>query len=90
DEDPVKTILIWVRVTKLPIHYFNHVAVNLIGNTIRMDLVTSKDARGYVRVCVEVDLTKPLLGKYIIDDREFHIKYESLENIFFCMWSLWP
>ncbi|CAN1167633.1 hypothetical protein LINPERHAP2_LOCUS27344 [Linum perenne] len=64
------------------------VAVNRIGNyigeTIRMDLATSEGARArYVRVCVEIDLTKPLLGKYMIEDRVYHIVYESLENICF-------
>ncbi|CAN1167635.1 hypothetical protein LINPERHAP2_LOCUS27344 [Linum perenne] len=88
DEEPIKTIMTWVRLPKLPIHYFNQVAVNRIGNyigeTIRMDLATSEGARArYVRVCVEIDLTKPLLGKYMIEDRVYHIVYESLENICF-------
>ncbi|CAN1149042.1 hypothetical protein LINPERHAP2_LOCUS16804 [Linum perenne] len=48
----------WVRLPKLPIHYFNHVAVNRIGNyigkTMRMDLATSEGARArYARVCVD-------------------------------------
>ncbi|CAN1165050.1 hypothetical protein LINPERPRIM_LOCUS33532 [Linum perenne] len=34
-----------------------------------MDLATSEGAQArYTRVCVEVDLTKPLLGKYMIGD----------------------
>ncbi|CAN1176732.1 hypothetical protein LINPERHAP2_LOCUS32701 [Linum perenne] len=78
----------WVRLPKLPIHYFNDVAVSRIGNyigkTIRMDLATSEGARArYARVCIELDLTKPLLGKYMIDGRVFHIEYESLGNICF-------
>ncbi|CAN1812176.1 hypothetical protein LINPERHAP1_LOCUS26457 [Linum perenne] len=57
---------------------------NYIGKTVRLDLATAEGARArYARVCVEVDLTKPLLGKYIIDDRVLHIEYESLENICF-------
>ncbi|CAN1129680.1 hypothetical protein LINPERHAP2_LOCUS5370 [Linum perenne] len=88
DEEPLKTIMTWVRLPKLPIQYFNHVAVNRIGNyigrTIRMDLATSEGARArYARVCVEIDLSKPLLGKFSIEDREFHIVYESLENMCF-------
>ncbi|CAN1821684.1 hypothetical protein LINPERHAP1_LOCUS29622 [Linum perenne] len=62
--------------------------VNRIGNhmskTIRMDLATSEGARGrYARVCVEVDLSKPLLGKYKIGDRVLYVEYESLENVCF-------
>ncbi|CAN1139690.1 hypothetical protein LINPERHAP2_LOCUS11424 [Linum perenne] len=86
DEEPVKSILTWVRLPKLPIQYFNHVAVtrigNAIGKTIRLDLATEEGARAkFASVCVEVDLSKPLLGKYLIEDRVMHIEYESLENI---------
>ncbi|CAN1294312.1 hypothetical protein LINPERPRIM_LOCUS22407 [Linum perenne] len=49
-----------------------------------MDLATSKGARApYTRLCVEVDLSKPLLGKYIVEDRVFYVEYESLDNICF-------
>ncbi|CAN1145750.1 hypothetical protein LINPERHAP2_LOCUS14862 [Linum perenne] len=55
---------------------------NCIGKTVRLDLATSEGARAkYARVCVEVDLSKPLLGKYMIDNRTFLVEYESLENI---------
>ncbi|CAN1836422.1 hypothetical protein LINPERHAP1_LOCUS34764 [Linum perenne] len=55
---------------------------NHIGRTVRLDLATSEGARGrYARVCVEVDISKPLLGKYMIEDRTFLVEYESLENI---------
>ncbi|CAN1145751.1 hypothetical protein LINPERHAP2_LOCUS14862 [Linum perenne] len=85
-EEPLKTILTWVRLPKLPIHFFNQLAVtrigNCIGKTVRLDLATSEGARAkYARVCVEVDLSKPLLGKYMIDNRTFLVEYESLENI---------
>ncbi|CAN1824753.1 hypothetical protein LINPERHAP1_LOCUS30889 [Linum perenne] len=57
---------------------------NVIGRTIRLDLATTKGARArYARVCVDVDLSKPFLGKYVLDDRTFLIEYESLENICF-------
>ncbi|CAN1165417.1 hypothetical protein LINPERHAP2_LOCUS26138 [Linum perenne] len=88
EDEPIRTILFWVRLPKLPIHYFNNVAVSRIGNcigrTVRLDLATKEGARGrYARVCVELDVSKPLLGKYILDDRVMHIEYESLENICF-------
>ncbi|CAN1147553.1 hypothetical protein LINPERHAP2_LOCUS15946 [Linum perenne] len=48
-----------------------------------MDLATAEGAKArYARVCVEIDLSKPLLGKYIISDRVFYIEYKSIEN--FC------
>ncbi|CAN1120803.1 hypothetical protein LINPERHAP2_LOCUS416, partial [Linum perenne] len=68
EEEPIKSILTWVRLPKLPIHYFNRLVVtrieNCIGKTVRLDLATEKGARArYARVCVEVDLSKLLLGK---------------------------
>ncbi|CAN1787955.1 Putative ribonuclease H protein At1g65750 [Linum perenne] len=43
EEDPFKSILTWVRLPKLPIQYFNQVAVerigNYIGKTVRLDLL---------------------------------------------------
>ncbi|CAN1122475.1 hypothetical protein LINPERPRIM_LOCUS2738 [Linum perenne] len=57
---------------------------NHIGRTVRMDLATSEGARArYARVCVEIDISKPLLGKYMIGDRVLFVEYESLENICF-------
>ncbi|CAN1225220.1 hypothetical protein LINPERPRIM_LOCUS2449, partial [Linum perenne] len=86
--EPIRSILTWVRLPKLPIHYFNSVAVsrigNFIGRTMRLDLATEEGSRcRYAHVCVEVDLTTPLLGKYMIEDRIFKIEYESLENVYF-------
>ncbi|CAN1228706.1 hypothetical protein LINPERPRIM_LOCUS3005 [Linum perenne] len=88
EEEPIKSILTWVRLPRLPIHYFNELAVTRIGNhigrTVRLDMATAEGARArYARVCVEVDISKPLLGKYMIDNRMFYIEYESLENICF-------
>ncbi|CAN1182364.1 hypothetical protein LINPERPRIM_LOCUS40793 [Linum perenne] len=37
----------------------------------------------YARISVEVNLSKPLLGKYLIDDRTFYVEYESLDRICF-------
>ncbi|CAN1778667.1 hypothetical protein LINPERHAP1_LOCUS14459 [Linum perenne] len=57
---------------------------NCIGKTVQIDLATTEGARArYARVCVEVDISKPLLGKYMIEDRTFYIEYESLDNICF-------
>ncbi|CAN1120538.1 hypothetical protein LINPERHAP2_LOCUS254 [Linum perenne] len=89
EEELIRKILTWVRLPKMSIHFFNYTAVNRIenhiGRTIRMDLATAEGARArYARVCVEVDLSKPLLGKYMIGERVFFVEYESLENFCHC------
>ncbi|CAN1187352.1 hypothetical protein LINPERHAP2_LOCUS38688, partial [Linum perenne] len=86
EDEPLLTIMTWVRLPKLPIHFLNYTAVNrivnCIGRTVRMDLATSEGARArYARFCVEVDLTKPLLGKYMIGNKILYVDYESLENM---------
>ncbi|CAN1749230.1 hypothetical protein LINPERHAP1_LOCUS3634, partial [Linum perenne] len=86
EEAPIRKILTWVRLLKLPTHYFNETTVERIGNhigrTIRLDLATAEVAKArYARVCVEVDMMKLLLGKYMVDDRVLYVEYESLDNI---------
>ncbi|CAN1854624.1 hypothetical protein LINPERHAP1_LOCUS41403 [Linum perenne] len=55
---------------------------NCIGKTVKLDLATSEGARArYARVCMEVDISKPLLGKYMIENRTFFVEYESFGNI---------
>ncbi|CAN1773981.1 hypothetical protein LINPERHAP1_LOCUS12755 [Linum perenne] len=57
---------------------------NCIGRTVKLDLATSEEAHVcYARVCVEVDISKPLLGKYLLEDKTYYVEYESLENICF-------
>ncbi|CAN1126822.1 hypothetical protein LINPERHAP2_LOCUS3658 [Linum perenne] len=88
ENEPIKKIMTWVRLPKLPIQYFNNLAVtrigDYIGKTIRLDLATSEGARGrYARVCVELDLSKPLLGKYMLEDRVLLVEYENIVNFCF-------
>ncbi|CAN1193232.1 hypothetical protein LINPERHAP2_LOCUS41950 [Linum perenne] len=49
EEEPIKTILTWVRLPRLLIHYFSSLAVTRIGNciwkTVRLDLATEAGVR---------------------------------------------
>ncbi|CAN1187237.1 hypothetical protein LINPERHAP2_LOCUS38612 [Linum perenne] len=55
---------------------------NKIGKTVRLDLTTMGGSRGnFARICVEVDLSKPLLSKYRLRRRVCHIEYEGLHTI---------
>ncbi|CAN1336836.1 hypothetical protein LINPERPRIM_LOCUS37328, partial [Linum perenne] len=88
EDAPIQKIMTWVKLPKLPIQFFNQLAVersgNHIGRTVRLDLATTEGSRArYARVCVEVDLSRPLLGKYVIEDKVFLVEYESLNNICF-------
>ncbi|CAN1120716.1 hypothetical protein LINPERHAP2_LOCUS372 [Linum perenne] len=56
EENDFKTILTWVCLPKLPIHYFNNLAVSRIGNhigkTVKIDMATTEGAKG--RFCKSV------------------------------------
>ncbi|CAN0826630.1 hypothetical protein LINGRAHAP2_LOCUS743 [Linum grandiflorum] len=53
-----------------------------IGHPICVDRATDEGARGkYARVCVEVDLTKPLLSKYLLEGKKYLIAYEGLHGL---------
>ncbi|CAL1374381.1 unnamed protein product [Linum trigynum] len=82
----VKSTLVWVQLPDLPIEFFNREAAMrigaLIGKPIRVDKATEEGARGnYARVCVEVDLSKPLLAKYKVEGIKYRIQYEGLDKI---------
>ncbi|CAN1147629.1 hypothetical protein LINPERHAP2_LOCUS15981 [Linum perenne] len=53
-----------------------------IGKTVRLDHTTLEGSRGnFARICVEVDLSKPLLSKYRLRRRIRRIEYEGLHTI---------
>ncbi|CAL1359605.1 unnamed protein product [Linum trigynum] len=90
DFDPynheVSSTLIWARLLEIPIQYFHEDVVmrigRRIGRPIRIDEATRTAARSdYARVCVQVDLTKPLLSKFSIKGKRYFIQYEGLEKI---------
>ncbi|CAI0626161.1 unnamed protein product, partial [Linum tenue] len=52
---------------------------NRIGKPIRVDHATSTgDRSDYARVCVQVDITKPLLSQFTIHGITYFIQYEGL------------
>ena len=69
--------------------YFNksfllHKIGQKIGRVIKVDSTTENVERGqYTRMCVEVDLTKPLLSKFRLNGRVWGIQYEGLKMICF-------
>ncbi|KAK0586904.1 hypothetical protein LWI29_014182 [Acer saccharum] len=81
---------IWVRLSKLPMEWMvSELLWNIGGMLERMckvDPITEMQARGrFARICVEIDITKPLVGALNIDDRIISVEYESLGlNCFKC------
>lgn len=94
--NPLGRIATWVRVPDIPIHCYNrHFISRLgdrIGKTLKVDMNTLTDfhsrnsrvERGkFARICVELDLQKPLVPKVIFADAIFNVEYEGLGKICF-------
>lgn len=86
--DQLKDVLVWVRFPCLPIEYYNvDFFMNLgkkIERLIKVDYATSMMTRGkFARLCVEVDLSMPLLPKFCLRKKVRRIEYEGLYLVCF-------
>lgn len=84
----MEKILAWVRFPYLPIEYYDTAFLmrvgKLIGEPMKVDQATGSVSRGkFARICVEVDLTKPLLSKFKLRNQIRRIEYQGLHLICF-------
>ncbi|CAI0400331.1 unnamed protein product [Linum tenue] len=82
----VKSTMVWAQLPELPIEFINKEAVMKIGawlgKPVRVDRATELGARGkYARVCIEVDLTQPLIWKFKIEGATYLVQYEGLDGL---------
>ncbi|CAL1356042.1 unnamed protein product [Linum trigynum] len=82
----ITTTMVWAQLPELPIEFINKEAVMKIGQwlgkPVRVDRATELGARGkFARLCVEVDLTQPLLSQYKIEGTTYLIQYEGLDDL---------
>ncbi|CAA7048082.1 unnamed protein product [Microthlaspi erraticum] len=90
DFDPLRhditTTPVWVRLTNILVTFY-HKAILMgiargLGKPVKVDLTTLNFERGrFARVCVEVDLAKPLKGTVMINGDRYFVSYEGLANI---------
>lgn len=84
--DEIVTTPVWVRISHQPVNFY-HRAILMgiaegLGRPIKVDLTTLKMERArFARVCVEVNLKKPLKGSLLINGERYHVSYEGLNNI---------
>ncbi|XP_058726091.1 uncharacterized protein LOC131597407 [Vicia villosa] len=88
DSDTIDEVAVWVRISGFPIEYYDSRALTVfgkrIGRTIKVDKTTTKQERGkYARICVAVNLSKPLLVMFNIGKRSYKVEYEGLHLL--CM-----
>ncbi|XP_021753703.1 uncharacterized protein LOC110719113 [Chenopodium quinoa] len=87
-ENPFDKMNVWIRFTELPVEYYDKSALfeiaKLAGTPIRVDYATDRLTRGrYARVCIEIDLSKPLVTKVWIGGAWQHISYENITSLCF-------
>ncbi|KAI9107574.1 hypothetical protein K1719_021611 [Acacia pycnantha] len=81
-------IAAWIRLPDVPFEFYNVESLrrigNMVGKMIKLDRSTSVyDKGGFARICVEIDLKKPLLPSYKIFNEERPIVYEGLHQVCF-------
>lgn len=86
--DKTERVLVWVHFPDLPVEYFDYNFLmrigELIGEPKNIDEATSLVSRGrFARMCIEVDITKPLLSKYKLRRRVRRIEYEGIHLVCF-------
>ncbi|KAI9123765.1 hypothetical protein K1719_005065 [Acacia pycnantha] len=69
----IESVVAWVRLPDLPAPLFDKKFLlnlgNSIGKAIRLDVHTAHRARGkFARMCVELDLTKPLIPEFSVEE----------------------
>ncbi|KAL0002934.1 hypothetical protein SO802_016715 [Lithocarpus litseifolius] len=84
----VSSIAVWIRLNGLPIEYYNAEALFLIGkaigNVLRVDTHTASETRGrFARLCIQIDVTKPLVTAIKIGKLEQSVCYEGIQKLCF-------
>ena len=86
DKDDLRNMLVWVRIPCLPIEYYDHGFLMKLGAKIgkpgKIDSTSSLITRGhFARICMEVDLKKPLISKFELRRRTRRIEYEGIHLV---------
>ncbi|XP_016206041.1 uncharacterized protein LOC107646367 [Arachis ipaensis] len=84
----IDNIAAWVQLPGLPIEYYNRTILekigNIIGCTLKVDSNTAEVSREkFARICVEVDLEKPLTTNYMINGVKHAVGYEGVHLVYF-------
>ncbi|XP_061367124.1 uncharacterized protein LOC133310245 [Gastrolobium bilobum] len=83
DKANIHKVAAWVRLPGIPQEYCEFALLNqlgtIIGKVLKVDRTTSTGDRArFARVCIEVDLSQPLRGEYILDGCRKKVEYEGL------------
>lgn len=87
-KDTPEKVIVWVRFPCLPMEYYDSSFLfrvgKRIGKLIRADSTIILTTRGkFASMCVEVDITKPLLAKFSLRQKVRRIEYEEIHLVCF-------
>jgi hypothetical protein len=79
----INKTLVWIRFPSLGMEYYDEslllALATAVGTPVKVDVRTLEASRGkFARVCIEIDLDKPVVGKVWFRDYWYHIEYEGL------------
>ncbi|KAI9107225.1 hypothetical protein K1719_021834 [Acacia pycnantha] len=85
-QEKIVLIVTWIRFPDLPVPLFDKKFLLNLGNSngkaIRLDIHTTQRMQGrFARVCVELDLNKPLVPQFSVEGQTLSVVYESLGKI---------
>ncbi|EOA15236.1 hypothetical protein CARUB_v10028633mg, partial [Capsella rubella] len=84
--DDIVTTPVWVRFSNLPVALYHQTILlglaQALGKPLRVDTNTLNFERArFPRVCVEVDLSQPLKGSFMLNGERYFVFYEGLTSI---------
>ncbi|KAL5742374.1 hypothetical protein ACOSP7_029106 [Xanthoceras sorbifolium] len=87
-EEPIRVMPVWLRLSGLPMEWvdagFLWKLGGILGKTCRVDQITEAQSRGrYARLCIEIDISKPLRSYMKVDGKIIRIEYENLSMVCF-------
>ena len=84
----VSSIAVWVRLHQLPLELYEAKVLkqigDVIGKVLRIDAHTALEVRGkYARLCLQVDINKPLINTVLIGRLKQQVVYEGIHKLCF-------
>ena len=88
NQSSLKSLLVWVRIPYLSIKYFNYKFLMTVdskfGNPARIDNAATRVSREhYARICMEIDLLKPMVTKFKLRRKVNKLEYEGFHLVYF-------
>ena len=92
-EASFSSVAIWIRFPELPIEFYDasvlHEIGSAIGPVLRIDSYTASGSRGsYACLCIQVDLSKPLITVVRLGRLRQKVMYEGISSLCFCFGRL--